>query len=58
MTLTRRLSPREHAIWRPAVDKYFAAAVAIPRRVTDICLFTQPGPGAPFTIAQRIALGG
>jgi hypothetical protein len=58
MTLTRRLSPAEHATWRPAVERYFEAAVAMPRAVTDICLFTQAGPEAPFVISERIALAG
>jgi putative phosphonate metabolism protein len=58
MTLTRRLSTEEHEIWRPASERYFAAAAAVPRPVKDICLFTQAGPGAPFVIAERVALRG
>lgn len=58
MTLTRRLSVGEHAIWRPAAERFFAAAVQVKRMVTDVCLFTQAGPGAPFVIAERIALKG
>ncbi len=58
MTLTRRLNETEHAVWRPAVEEYFAQAVRTPRRVEDICLFTQPEPGAPFTIAARLPLRG
>ena len=58
MTLTRRLSATEHAEWRPAVERFFEAAIAMPRKVTDICLFTQAGPGAPFIIAERVALSG
>jgi putative phosphonate metabolism protein len=58
MTLTRRLSAEEHAIYRPAAERWFARAVAVPRRVTDLCLFTQSGPGAPFVIAKRIPLLG
>jgi putative phosphonate metabolism protein len=57
MTLTRRLSPEERAVYLPATQRHFATAVAVPRRVTDICLFTQAGPGAPFLIAERIPLG-
>ena len=30
----------------------------MPRRVTDICLFVQPAPGAPFVIEQRLKLRG
>ena len=58
MTLTRRLAADEHAVWRPAAEQFFAAAIAAPRRVTDICLFTQSAPGAPFVIAARIPLSG
>jgi len=58
MTLTRRLSVEEHAIYRPAAERWFARTAAVPRRVTDLCLFTQSGPGAPFVIAERIPLLG
>ncbi|HEY2134041.1 MAG TPA: DUF1045 domain-containing protein [Acetobacteraceae bacterium] len=58
MTLTRRLNPEEKAIFEPAAADYFAGAVVLPRRVADICLFTQPAPGVPFTIAERIPLRG
>jgi putative phosphonate metabolism protein len=58
MTLTRRLSAEEHPVWRPAVEHFFAAALKTQRIVTDICLFTQSGPGAPFIIADRMALRG
>ncbi len=58
MTLTRRLSAAEHAKWRPEVERFFAASTRTARPVMDICLFTQSGPGAPFAIAERIALLG
>jgi hypothetical protein len=58
MTLTRRLSVEEHAAWRPAAERFFAAAAGVKRLVTDICLFTQSAPGAPFVIAARIPLSG
>jgi putative phosphonate metabolism protein len=58
MTLTRRLSAEEHATWHPAAEQYFAAAVGAKRSVADLCLFTQAGPGTPFVIAERLALGG
>jgi putative phosphonate metabolism protein len=58
MTLTRRLSAAEHATWRPMVERFFDAAMAMPRTVMDICLFSQAGPGEPFVIGERIALGG
>jgi putative phosphonate metabolism protein len=58
MTLTRRLSSQEHRIWRPETERFFTAPVEVKRQVTDICLFTQAEPGAPFVIAARIPLSG
>ena len=58
MTLTRRLSAEEHRTWRPAAERYFAAVAGVKRLVTDVCLFTQSVPGAPFVIAARVPLGG
>lgn len=58
MTLTRRLNEAEKAHFRPAAEAYFADALAMPRRVTDICLFTQAASGEPFVIAERLPLRG
>jgi hypothetical protein len=58
MTLTRRLSAAEHSIWRPEAERFFAASRKLRRRVEDICLFTQSGPGVDFVIAERRALRG
>lgn len=58
MTLTRRLSAEERAYWRPAAEDFFADALRVPPRVTEICLFTQAVPGQAFTIAARIPLRG
>jgi hypothetical protein len=58
MTLTRRLTAEEHRVWRPAAERFFAAAAGKKRRVTDVCLFTQAAPGAPFVISARVPLGG
>jgi len=58
MTLTRRLTAAEKAIYLPAAIDYFNPLLEAPRRVSDIALFTQAAPGAPFTIAQRIPLRG
>ena len=58
MTLSRRLSEAEHALWRPRAKAHFAAALALPRRVGDLCLFVQPAPGEPFVIAERLPLAG
>lgn len=58
MTLTRRLSDVEKALFLPAAQAWFAPALAVPHRVADICLFTQVMPGAAFTLAERIRLRG
>ena len=58
MTLTRRLSEAENAGVLPAARAWFAPALAVPRRVEDICLFTQAEAGAAFTLAERVRLRG
>jgi hypothetical protein len=58
MTLTRRLTDAERAIWLPAAEAHFAAAIAQPRRVRAITVFSQALPGAPFVIAVRVPLAG
>jgi hypothetical protein len=58
MTLTRRLSAEEKRRYQPAAEAYFTGAIAMPRQVTDICLFVQMQPGAPFVIEQRLTLRG
>jgi putative phosphonate metabolism protein len=58
MTLTRRLTETEKAVFLPAAKAHFAAAIAVPRRVTDLCLFIQRAPGQRFTIAERLPLRG
>ncbi|MCA3274129.1 MAG: DUF1045 domain-containing protein [Roseomonas sp.] len=58
MTLTRRLTPAEKAIILPAVTDALGDAPAMSRTVTDICIFAQAAPGAPFTILERLKLRG
>ena len=58
MTLTRRLTAEEKALYELKAESHFADAISRPRRVTDICLFVQATPGAPFTIAARLPLLG
>jgi putative phosphonate metabolism protein len=58
MTLTRRLSAEERARFMPAAEAYFAEAIARPRRVSRICLFTQAAPDRPFLVALRLKLRG
>jgi putative phosphonate metabolism protein len=58
MTLTRRLSDVEKDRVFPAAQAWFAPALAVGRRVEDICLFTQASPNAAFTLSARIPLLG
>jgi putative phosphonate metabolism protein len=58
MTLTRRLTPAEKAIILPAVTEALGDALSLTRTVSDICVFTQAAPGAPFTILERLKLRG
>jgi hypothetical protein len=32
--------------------------IAVPRQVSDVCLFVQAGPGEPFVIRERMKLRG
>ena len=56
VTLTRRLDVREMAAIRPAAEAHFAAALARPRQVTELAIFTQRDNG-PLLIAERMKLG-
>jgi putative phosphonate metabolism protein len=58
MTLTRRLNADEKRIFMPAAKAWFARAIAVRRRVGDICLFVQPAPDMPFVIRERLPLRG
>ena len=55
MTLTRRLDSAEMARLLPAAQAHFAEALALPRRVESLTVFTQRA-GQAFLIAERIAL--
>lgn len=58
MTLTRRLTAAEKAIILPAVTEALGDAPALSRTISDICVFAQAAPGAPFTILERLTLRG
>nr|WP_294516988.1 DUF1045 domain-containing protein [uncultured Rhodopila sp.] len=58
MTLTRRLSNPEKEEFLPAAVAYFAPVLEVPRRLADLCIFTQAGPDAAFNIAERVRLRG
>ena len=56
LTLTETLQARERAILKPWLEQYFAAALREPGIVSDLCLFVQERPDAPFCIFQRFPL--
>ena len=58
MTLTRRLPDAERTGWREAAEAHLASALSVPRRVEDICVFTQSASNAPFMLAHRARLRG
>ncbi|MBB5689949.1 DUF1045 domain-containing protein [Roseomonas alkaliterrae] len=58
VTLTRRLTAEEKEAALPAVTRFLGTAPSRPRRVAALSIFVQPGPGEPFTIAERLPLGG
>ena len=58
MTLTRRLTEAEKSVIMPAAQAWFAPALGLKRPVRDVCVFTQSSPGAPFILAERVALRG
>lgn len=58
MTLTRRMTAGEQQVVRPAAEAHLAAALGRLRAVTAIAVFTQPAPGTPFRIAERVPLTG
>jgi hypothetical protein len=57
MTLSRRLTDAEMALLRPAAEDHFAQALATPRRVTEICVFTQIAQH-DLLLAHRLPLTG
>lgn len=58
MTVTRRLDAAEKRVFMPAAEAYFAKAVAMPRRVMDICLFVQLATDEPLILKERLRLAG
>lgn len=58
VTFSRRLTAEERAVVQPALAAHLGEVPALPRRVTELCLFTQAGPGAPFLVAERLPLLG
>jgi putative phosphonate metabolism protein len=57
ITLSRRLDAAEMAKARPVAEAHFAEALAHPRAVSALTVFTQRAAGAPFLIAERFPFG-
>ena len=58
VTLSSRLTDAQRAVVMPILAAHLGDAPAQARRVTELCLFTQASPGAPFLIAERLPLRG
>ena len=58
MTLTERLDPAPRAAWRARAEAFLAPALAAPRALRSVCLFTEAAPGSPFRLALRLPLRG
>ena len=56
MTLTERLPRADANLLWPWLRKHLAAALAMPLRCDDLCLFVQDGPGQAFLLLQRFPL--
>jgi hypothetical protein len=51
------LTDRHGTSLRAAAEAHFAASLTAPRRVENLCVFTQRTEGESFLIAERIPLG-
>jgi hypothetical protein len=58
VTLTGRLTEAQREVLMPLLAAHLGDSPALPRRVAELCLFTQASPGAPFLIAERLPLLG
>jgi len=56
LTLTERLPPHPSAVLKSWLEQYFAESLREPSSVSDLCLFVQERPDAPFCILQRFPL--
>jgi len=57
VSLTGRLEPEALRRAAEAAEAFLGTAAARPRRATEVCLFTQAAPDAPFLVAERLPLG-
>ena len=56
ITLTDRLTPEDRASLQPWLAAHLADALREPLTLSDICLFVQPAPQAPFRLLRRYPL--
>ncbi|MCV0395164.1 MAG: DUF1045 domain-containing protein [Rhizobiaceae bacterium] len=57
MTLTGRIAEAEAPRVFAAIDSHFGSVLDKPLRVASLALFTEPEPGAPFTVRAIAGLG-
>ena len=57
MTLSERLAPEDAAILLPAARRRFTPFLREPIPVNALCLFHEPGQGAPMRLISRHPLG-
>jgi len=58
LTLTERLAPADHAVLLPWLERYFAAALAMPAVANAVALFEEPSPDAPLRLLRRVRFSG
>lgn len=58
VTLTGRVTAEEGAAMKALLDPIFAQAIEAPFRVSELCLFGDPGGGANFRLLKRYRLAG
>lgn len=56
MTLSNSLPPARHQALLQAAQQHFGSALGTALPVSDIAVYVEPAPGAPFLLAQRFAL--
>jgi len=58
VTVTGAIDPTLADRLTPALETLFAPVLTLPLEITELALFTEPAPGAPFRLLRRAALAG
>ncbi|HUC68378.1 MAG TPA: DUF1045 domain-containing protein, partial [Stellaceae bacterium] len=58
VTVTGAIDPTLADRLTPALETLFAPVLTLPLAITELALFTEPAPGAPFRLLRRAALAG